>query len=300
MTVVLLDPRRPTLIPAEALSVLRGPVEFTDEVAASVRELRPAADESHAPAVLVTTDRDHPAVRERIAAGETLIAARPVPGEHLLDAVAVMDRLRGGSWESRQTHESLRRYLLEETYELLDAVHSGDRAELREELGDLLLQVLFHARIAADAAADPFDIDDVADTLVAKLNNRAPRITAEDGTPIDAETRNRMWEERKAAEKRRASCLDGIAMAQPALALAQKVLGRAMAAGVPPELVPAELIEVRIAVAPPEDDQLSAEDQLRKAVLEFADRVRRAERSAAASRRQTTGMNAAIWRAHWP
>ena len=81
----------------------------------------------------------------------------------------MMDKLRtAGPWESEQTHDSLRRFLLEETYELLDAVHSGNADQLREELGDVLLQVLFHARIAEDAPELPFTIDDVADHADAK------------------------------------------------------------------------------------------------------------------------------------
>ena len=91
----------------------------------------------------------------------------------------MMDKLRtAGPWESEQTHDSLRRYLLEETYELLDAVRSGNADQLREELGDVLLQVLFHARIAEDAAQLPFTIDDVADTLMRKLGNRVPGVLA--------------------------------------------------------------------------------------------------------------------------
>ena len=92
-------------------------------------------------------------MKSRLAAGDRLIAAPdPQPGERLVDAVAMMDKLRSaGPWESEQTHDSLRRYLLEETYELFDAVHSGNADELREELGDVLLQVLFHARIAEDS-----------------------------------------------------------------------------------------------------------------------------------------------------
>ena len=91
----------------------------------------------------------------------------------------MMDKLRtAGPWESEQTHDSLRRFLLEETYELLDAVRSGNADQLREELGDVLLQVLFHARIAEDAPQLPFTIDDVADTLMRKLGNRVPGVLA--------------------------------------------------------------------------------------------------------------------------
>lgn len=113
----------------------------------------------------------------------------------------MMDKLRtAGPWESEQTHDSLRRYLLEETYELLDAVRSGSVDQLREELGDLLLQVLFHARIAEDASQSPFTIDDVADTLMRKLGNRAPGVLA--GESISLEDQLAQWEAAKASERR--------------------------------------------------------------------------------------------------
>lgn len=198
-------------------------------------------------------------------------------GAGLLAAVAEMDRLRGGSWEAAQTHDSLRPYLLEETYELLDALAGDDRMELRGELGDVLLQVLFHARIAEEDEADPFTIDDVADVLVSKLRARAPRTVDDDGNVIGEAERERMWQERKAAEKPRESCLDGIITATPALALAQKVLTRVRAAGFPEELLPAELAVVRLGFR--DDD---AEDRLRAAVLAFAARVRSAEARAMA------------------
>ena len=107
--------------------------------------------------MLLSSDPNHPAVAARLAAGARLISAPESPrGERLVDAVAMMDKLRtAGPWESEQTHDSLCRYLLEETYELLDAVRGGDAEQLRGELGDLLLQVLFHSRIAEDAAQLP-------------------------------------------------------------------------------------------------------------------------------------------------
>lgn len=211
-------------------------------------------------------------------------------GEGLIEAVAELDRLRAGSWEVAQTHHSLRPYLLEETYELLDAIADGDRAELRAELGDVLLQVLFHARIAEEDPEDPFDIDDVARTLVAKLRGRAPRTVDGEGNVIDADERERMWQERKAQErlaggKSRASCMDGIVTAMPALALAQKVLGRVRAAGLPADQVPAQLRGVPLGYR--EDD---AEDSLRGAVLEFMAQVRRAEAQAAGG---------GSWVGHW-
>ena len=101
------------------------------------------------------------------------------PGERLLDLVAVMDRLRspgGCPWDARQTHESLVEYLIEEAYETVEAIEEGDESSLREELGDLLLQVVFHARIAAEAGSDGFDIDDVADGIITKLIARHPHV----------------------------------------------------------------------------------------------------------------------------
>ena len=118
----------------------------------------------------------------------------------------MMDKLRtAGPWESQQTHDSLRRYLLEETYEVFDAVRSGNADDLRDELGDVLLQVLFHARIAEDAPESPFSIDDVADSLIRKLVNRVPAVLA--GEEISLEDQLAQWEERKAMralEQRRA------------------------------------------------------------------------------------------------
>jgi XTP/dITP diphosphohydrolase len=152
-----------------------------------------------------------------------------VPGARLIDLVRVMDRLRTNCpWDQEQTHESLARYLLEETYETLEAIDSGDYIHLREELGDLLLQVAFHARIAEEISEedDGFSIDDVAGTLVEKLIRRHPHVFA-DVTAADSAAVEANWETIKAAEKQRTSVLEGIPLALPALALADKVLGRA-------------------------------------------------------------------------
>ena len=154
------------------------------------------------------------------------------PGAGLLELVAVMDRLRspgGCPWDAEQTHQSLTRYLLEETYEVLEALDSGDRDSLREELGDLLLQVVFHARIAAEHADDAWDIDDVAHDIVAKLVRRHPHVFADapaSGDPVDADAVQARWERQKSVEKGRTSALDGVPTALPALALADKLLGR--------------------------------------------------------------------------
>lgn len=283
MTVVLVDPRRPSLVPVEAVEHLAGDVQYTEEMPVkvpwSLPAARPAYDGEDAP-VLLSSDPEHPAVKARLAAGDKLIAAPdPHPGERLVDAVAMMDKLRtAGPWESEQTHDSLRRYLLEETYELFDAVRGGNADELREELGDVLLQVLFHARIAEDAPEHPFTIDDVADALVRKLGNRVPAVLA--GESISLDEQLAQWEERKAVEKQsRKSCMDDLPTGQPALALAQKVIARATQAGLPADLVPAELTSVTVS---PDAD---AENDLRTAVLEFMDDVRHAEQLVAATRR---------------
>lgn len=311
MTVVLVDPRRPSLVPVEAIGLLAGEVQYTEEMPIKVPWSLPSAhpwfseaSEDAAAPVLLSSDPNHPAVRARLAAGERVIAAPdPQPGERLVDAVVMMDKLRtSGPWESEQTHDSLRRYLLEETYELFDAVRSGDADELRAELGDVLLQVLFHARIAEDAPEHPFSIDDVADSLVRKLGNRVPAVLA--GESISLDDQLAQWEERKALEKTRESAMDDVPTGQPALALAQKVLARVATAGLPADLVPAELTTVSISA------DHDAENTLRTAVLEFMDTVRGVEQAVAAARRAgnvehldsapLTRITEEEWRAHWP
>ncbi|MFZ5846899.1 MAG: MazG family protein [Actinomycetota bacterium] len=222
---------------------------------------------------------------ERLVAGEdlpeveVLHASYDMPGARLLDLVTVMDRLRTSCpWDREQTHESLARYLLEEAYETLEAIESGDYAHLREELGDLLLQVLFHARIAAEAdPEDAFTIDDVAGGIVDKLVHRHPHVFA--GLDVaDAAEVERNWEQLKATEKGRASVLEGIPLALPALALADKTLSRAARAEVTPSPAGEELgdrlltlvVEARAA-------GLDAEQELRAAVRRLADAVRATE-----------------------
>jgi XTP/dITP diphosphohydrolase len=307
MTVVLVDPRRPSLVPVEAIDLLTGDVQYTEEMPVkvpwSLPAARPAYDGEDAP-VLLSSDSDHPAVKARLAAGDRLIAApEAAPGERLVDAVAMMDKLRtSGPWEGEQTHDSLRRYLLEETYEVFDAVRGGNADELREELGDVLLQVLFHARIAEDAPQHPFTIDDVADSLVRKLGNRVPAVLA--GESISLDEQLAQWEERKKLEKSRNSSMDDVPTGQPALALAQKVIERVTAAGLPADLIPDAITSVTVAVP-------DAENALRSAVLEFMDTVRDVEHAIAAGRRgedvpeeldvATLGeVSEEEWRAYWP
>lgn len=154
-------------------------------------------------------------------------------GGGLAEAIALVDRLRspgGCAWTAEQTHASLAHYAVEEAYEVVEAVQTGDRAALREELGDLLHQVLVHARLAQEHPDDPFDIDDVAAELAAKLVRRHPHVFAGDGSATTEQIRV-AWQAVKAAEKGRASVLDGLPAAQPAMARASQALSRARAAG---------------------------------------------------------------------
>lgn len=154
----------------------------------------------------------------------------PTPtGIRLLELVRVMDRLRspgGCPWDAEQTHESLVEYLIEEAYEAVDAIETKDRHALREELGDVLLQVIFHSRVAQEDSTDPFDIDDVAGGIVDKLVSRHPHVFGDASAPT-AEHVEARWQEMKAAEKGRESVTDGVPMGMPALLLAMKLHGRA-------------------------------------------------------------------------
>ncbi|MPZ62001.1 MAG: MazG family protein [Propionibacteriales bacterium] len=162
---------------------------------------------------------------------EVVAASYDLPGSRLLDLVAVMDRLRTECpWDRQQTHRSLLRYLVEEAYETVEAVETGDRRHLREELGDLLLQVMFHSRIAEEHPEQPWAIDDVAADIVEKLVRRHPHVFA-DVEVEGAEDVDANWESIKAEEKQRESVLDGIPPGLPALLMADKVLARASREG---------------------------------------------------------------------
>ncbi len=217
---------------------------------------------------------------------EVLLGSFDPPGARLLDLVAVMDRLRRECpWDQEQTHESLVRYLVEESYETIEAIETGDRDHLREELGDLLLQVMFHARIATEDPDDPFDIDDVTEQIVDKLIRRHPHVFAD----VEVETAqdvNENWETIKAAEKARSSVMDGIPPGLPALSLADKVIGRMVssAQGVsvptPAETAytPETLGEVLFAlVAAARSAGIDAEQALRRRVRVEIDAIRLAE-----------------------
>ena len=169
---------------------------------------------------------------------EVLVGSWDQPGSRLLDVVAVMDRLRspgGCPWDAEQTHQSLVPYLVEEAHEAVEALESGDDEHIIEELGDVLLQVAFHARVAAERE-DGFDIDDVSARLVEKLVHRHPHVfagvEAADAAAVEAN-----WEQLKAAEKpHREHPLDGIPAGMPELARAAKVASRLGRVGLGPWL----------------------------------------------------------------
>ena len=193
-----------------------------------------------------------PGTEPSLPAGARVVhGSADLPGARFLDLVATMDRLRVECpWDARQTHASLAPHLLEEPYEALEALESGDEQAFCEELGDTLLQVVFHARIAAEREdGTAFTVDDVVDGIVAKLVRRHPHVFA-DVTVSGAEDVKRNWDEIKREEKRALalrrgdaadgaaapSALDGVPFGQPALALAAQLQRRAARAGVPEEL----------------------------------------------------------------
>jgi XTP/dITP diphosphohydrolase len=226
---------------------------------------------------------------------EVLYGSSALPGGELLTLVSVMDTLRRQCpWDARQTHESLAPYLIEESYEALDALESGDRAALREELGDVLLQVIFHARVAAERTdGTGFTVDDVADAIVTKLVRRHPHVFG-DVTVSGADDVTRNWDAIKAAERATgdgpASALAGVPFGQPALALAAQLQRRAERAGFPPGLAAPDLAvpggpgngsrlgaELFALVAQAREAGLDPELELRAAARRYADQVRRWE-----------------------
>jgi len=196
-------------------------------------------------------------------------------GSSVLELVAVMDRLRspgGCPWDAQQTHTSLVEYLLEETYESIEALETDDRAAMIEELGDLLLQVVFHARIGQEAD-NPWNLDDVACGITTKLMNRHPHIFSDTDEPAGS------WAQLKAREKGRTSALDGVPLALPALALAQKSWRRAMDADLDLNSEPTDdLGDQLLALAVLAESQgLDAEAELRKAVRGLHRQIRDVE-----------------------
>jgi len=220
---------------------------------------------------------------DRDAAGGRVLSREAGAATSALDElVAVMDRLRspgGCPWDAEQTHASLAPYALEEAYELVEAIEHDDRAGLREELGDLLLQVVFHARVAQEHGTDPFDVQDVAADLVAKLVRRHPHVFAAEEAAPDDEGRHVAWDRIKRQEKARASALDGVPLALGALARAQKLVGRAERAGLTVRGPEGADLGARLfaLVREARAAGLDAEGELRRATAAWESQVRRAE-----------------------
>jgi XTP/dITP diphosphohydrolase len=232
---------------------------------------------------------------------QVLDGSHDLPGAHLLDLVSIMDKLRVSCpWDREQTHSSLLRYLLEEAYEAAETIEDGDLAALREEIGDVMFQAFFHARIASERPASEggFTIDDVADTLAAKLIRRHPHVFGSVSVSSAADV-NANWEEIKQAERAAKaaasgrptsdaspSVLDGVPFGQPALSLAAQLQRRAQRAGISvpgsasaagSDSVGSELMGL---VARAQEAGLDPELELRAAARRFADAVREQERSA--------------------
>jgi XTP/dITP diphosphohydrolase len=303
-TVVVADLRLGPVLPAAAVPAVRAAAgvyagsDLADEFVTALGLTR-APDPLPDSAVLVVGHVSEPLATELAAGGAPVIGTPAPAGVEVLEAVAVMDRLRspgGCPWDAEQTHESLRQYLVEETYELLEAIEDGDRAALREELGDVLLQVLFHSRLAREHAG-PFGIDEVAADLVAKLVHRHPHVFNEP-TDDDLTTLEHLWEDQKRLEKQRESSVDGVALGQPALNLAAKLISRTERAGFPADLLPGDPLFAAAAAAKLAGGE--PEGDLRGVARRFAVDVREAERAARAAGIDPVRMDAETWRKFWP
>jgi XTP/dITP diphosphohydrolase len=212
------------------------------------------------------------------------------PNPKLDELIEVMATLRGPGgcpWDAEQTHESLIRYLLEETYELIDAIEAGDRDDMIEELGDVLYQVIFHSDLAAHTPGEEFTLEDVAERMTAKMIGRHPHVFGGDRTADTADEVMTFWDDLKKAEKPgRTSTLDGVPQAMPALLLADKLLGKAEKLDVVEVGGPApfpfqseeELGAVLLAmVASARSQGLDAERALRSRLRDLQDDIRDAE-----------------------
>jgi XTP/dITP diphosphohydrolase len=207
----------------------------------------------------------------------------------LEELIAVLARLRapgGCAWDAEQTHESLVQYLVEETYELVDAIENGSREEMLEELGDVLYQVIFHSDIAASTPGEEFDLEDVAAHMTAKMIGRHPHVFG-DATAETAADVMAVWDDLKKAEKpSRTSVLDGIPQGMPSLALADKLLGRAAKVGVAvqdAEAIPeneAELGALLLSItSAAKANGLDAERALRSSLRQLQGEIRASEAS---------------------
>ncbi|MEV5013779.1 nucleoside triphosphate pyrophosphohydrolase [Streptomyces sp. NPDC053780] len=260
-----------------------------DEAAPTAEELVGACAGGRT-AVVVATGEGDPALTDGLArlAGsgrvhmpelELLPASYDLPGARLLDLVQVMDRIRlECPWSSQRTHKGLAKYAIEEAYELVEAIEDGDRDELREELGDVLLQVVFHARIAEEDPDAPFSVDDVAGTIVAKLIHRHPHVFGDETADTPEDVREH-WLRTKAAEKQRTSVTEGVPLGQPGLALAAKLASRVRQAGLRVPLPSGEGIgyDLLALAARAESEGTDPEAALRAAARAYRDAIREVE-----------------------
>jgi len=290
---VVVSPRLPGLLGPGAWRALgERPVVALPGAAATAEVLRAdgwhvgdvadlAAAQARPDAVVLLTDGT-----DDLSGVEVVQGAPEPPGARLLAVVRVMDRLRspgGCPWDAEQTHASLRGYLLEEAHEAYDAIVDDDPVAMREELGDVLLQVVFHARVAAEAAPGRrFDVDAVAGDLVDKLVRRHPHVFGDavgaGGRVVDVEQVEAGWDEIKQQEKQRRSPTEGVSRSQPAASWGAALVRRAGRAGLPtpepadlavdsPEALGEQLLGV---VAAAQARGWNVEDALREAVRRYA------------------------------
>ena len=238
------------------------------------------------------------AARDTSVPLEVVYGSYDPPGARLLDVVAVMDRLRspgGCPWDAQQTHASLAPYLLEEAYEAYATLEDGDLVGLREELGDVLLQVVFHARLAQEHA-QPWSVDDVAGDLVDKLVRRHPHVFA-GGSADDLE---RSWDAIKASEKGgRSSVTDGVPLSQPALSLAAKLQKRAGKLGAPVPAAPGLGGELWELVRRCRAAGVDPESALRATARAFRDRLAQVEAGARRDGVEPADLTPEQWADRW-
>ncbi|MFF9901170.1 nucleoside triphosphate pyrophosphohydrolase [Streptomyces longispororuber] len=291
--VLCADPAHPQL------PYLREAGVTVEQAAPTAEELVRACEGGRTVLVVATAEGDRPLTdglarlagsgRHTMPDLELLPGSYDLPGARLLDLVQVMDRIRAECpWSSQQTHKGLAKYAIEEAYELVEAIENiettgdpdgGGRDELREELGDVLLQVVFHARIAEEDEQEPFSVDDVAATIVDKLIHRHPHVFGEDTASTPEEVKEH-WRRTKAEEKQRDSLTEGIPLGQPGLALAAKLASRVRTEGLSVPLPAGEGVgyDLLAMAVRAEAEGTDPEAALRAAARAYRDAIVAAER----------------------
>jgi XTP/dITP diphosphohydrolase len=334
--VLTCDDTSPQLAPLRAAGVAVTVLDPLSGAAAAEQLLAAAATTGTATWLVgVADDPELPDAAAALARGaaaqvDVVHGSWDVPGARLIDVVAIMDRLRspgGCPWDAAQDHASLAPYLLEEAYEAFQAIADDDMGSLRDELGDVLLQVVFHARLAQERSPEQrWTIDDVAAGAVAKLVRRHPHVFADASVsgPADVQAG---WEAIKATERGAASALSNIPLASPALTLAATVQRKAARLGVPAELLTpevtaagtsaeamlaavAQLAQARSpeaagallwsAVAALRAWDIDAEAALRTRAQEVRERVMAVEAIVRADGEDPAAVDAATWKQRWP